>query len=90
MTDLQRLDAGKISIKKRRDSRWQTQEEHEQAWNSRQKRHNCLQLAEEERTYVLQLYSKRYMTALCEGADFVYERGATAPACSQIVSASAW
>ncbi len=93
MTDWQRLDAwldaGKISIEKRRDSHWQPQREHEQASNSRQKRLNCLQLAEEERTYVLQLCSQRYMTALCEGADFLYERGTTAPACSEIVSASA-
>jgi len=59
MTDWQRLDAGKVSIGKKRDSHWHPPREHDQASKCRHKRHNCLQTAEEERTYVLQLCSKR-------------------------------
>ncbi len=78
MTDWQRLDAGKVSIGKKRDSHWHPPREHDQASKCRHKRHNCLQTAEEERTYVLQLCSKRYITALCEGAGLLDGRGTTA------------
>ncbi len=52
MTDRQRLQAGIVSIENKRESHWHPPREHEQASKSRHKRHNCLQMAEEERTYV--------------------------------------
>ena len=57
--DWQRLNAGKVSIEKKSDSHWHPPREHDQASKGRHKRHNRLQLGEEERSYVSQLCSKR-------------------------------